>query len=178
MRRPVNIYLVGPMGAGKSTIGRQLARDLQLEFYDTDQEIEARTGADVAWIFDVEGEDGFRKREKSIIHELTELQGIVLATGGGAILEPENRSRLAARGTVVYLTVSVDQQMKRTARDKKRPSLKPLLESDDPKANFEIQMRERDLMYREIADVMVATDARTVKAVSNEILAFIERDTL
>jgi len=178
MRRPVNVYLVGPMGAGKSTIGRQLARDLQLDFYDTDQEIEARTGADVAWIFDVEGEDGFRKREKSIIHELTELTGIVLATGGGAIIEPENRSRLAARGTVVYLTVSVEQQMKRTARDKKRPSLRPLLESDDPKANFEIQMRERDLLYREIADVMVATDARTVKTVSNEILTFIERDTL
>jgi len=174
MRRPVNVYLIGPMGAGKSTIGRQLARELQLEFYDTDQEIEARSGADIAWIFDVEGEDGFRKREKAIIHELTELQGIVLATGGGAIIEPENRNRLAGRGTVVYLTASVDQQMKRTARDKKRP----LLQVDDPKISLESMRDERDFLYSEIADVVVATDGRTVRSVTSEILRHFDREAL
>lgn len=97
-----NIFLVGPMGAGKSTIGRQLAQQLNMEFYDSDQEIEKRTGADVGWVFDVEGEEGFRDREEKIINELTEKQGIVLATGGGSVKSRETRNRLSARGVVVY----------------------------------------------------------------------------
>jgi shikimate kinase len=116
-----NIFLVGPMGAGKSTIGRHLADELHLEFFDSDHEIERKTGADIAWIFDLEGEDGFRKRELETINELTDKQGIVLATGGGSIITPAVRNRLSARGIVVYLQTTIDKQVARTQRDKRRP---------------------------------------------------------
>lgn len=174
MKRSVNLFLIGPMGAGKSTIGKQLAKELKLEFYDADQEIEARTGADIAWIFDVEGEEGFRKREAAVIDELSQLQGIVLATGGGAILTADNRNRLAARGTVVYLHTTVEQQVRRTARDKRRP----LLQNDIPDETLKDLMLSRDPLYREIADVVVATDGRTVRSVSTEVIRLIERDQL
>jgi shikimate kinase len=176
MKRLVNLFLIGPMGAGKSTIGKQLARDLKLEFYDADQEIEARSGADIAWIFDVEGEAGFRKREAQVIDELSQMQGIVLATGGGAILNPENRNRLAARGTVVYLQTTVEQQIRRTvsARDKRRP----LLQTDTPESTLKDLMDARDPLYKEIADVVVATDGRTVRSVAQEVVRMIERDHL
>ncbi len=174
MKRSVNLFLIGPMGAGKSTIGKQLAKELKLEFYDADQEIEARTGADIAWIFDVEGEEGFRKREAAVIDELSQLQGIVLATGGGAILTADNRNRLAARGTVVYLHTTVEQQVRRTARDKRRP----LLQNDIPDETLKELMLSRDPLYREIADVVVATDGRTVRSVSTEVIRLIERDQL
>ena len=111
-----NIFLVGPMGAGKSTIGRHLADELHLDFYDSDQEIERRTGADIAWIFDLEGEDGFRKREETVINDLTDKQGIVLATGGGSIVTKAVRNRLSARGIVVYLQTTIDKQVARTQR--------------------------------------------------------------
>ena len=123
-----NIFLVGPMGAGKSTIGRQLAQQLNMEFFDSDQEIERRTGADVGWVFDVEGEEGFRDREEKVINELTEKQGIVLATGGGSVKSRETRNRLSARGVVVYLETTIEKQLARTQRDKKRP----LLQVDSP----------------------------------------------
>lgn len=113
-----NIFLVGPMGAGKSTIGRQLAQQLNMEFYDSDQEIEKRTGADVGWVFDLEGEEGFRDREEKVINELTEKQGIVLATGGGSVKSRETRNRLSARGVVVYLETTIEKQLARTQRDK------------------------------------------------------------
>lgn len=113
-----NIFLVGPMGAGKSTIGRQLAQQLNMEFFDSDQEIERRTGADVGWVFDVEGEEGFRDREEKVINELTEKQGIVLATGGGSVKSRETRNRLSARGVVVYLETTIEKQLARTQRDK------------------------------------------------------------
>lgn len=113
-----NIFLVGPMGAGKSTIGRQLAQQLNMEFYDSDQEIEKRTGADVGWVFDLEGEEGFREREEKVINELTEKQGIVLATGGGSVKSRETRNRLSARGVVVYLETTIEKQLARTQRDK------------------------------------------------------------
>lgn len=113
-----NIFLVGPMGAGKSTIGRQLAQLLGMDFIDTDTEIEQRAGADISWIFDVEGEEGFRKREERIINELTQKQGIVLSTGGGAVMSKENRNHLSARGIVIYLETTVDKQFERTQRDK------------------------------------------------------------
>ena len=118
-----NIFLVGPMGAGKSTIGRHLADELHLEFFDSDHEIERKTGADIAWIFDLEGEDGFRKRELETINELTDKQGIVLATGGGSIITPAVRNRLSARGIVVYLQTTIDKQVARTQRDKRRTLL-------------------------------------------------------
>ncbi|MBS0290229.1 MAG: shikimate kinase AroK [Proteobacteria bacterium] len=174
MKRSVNLFLIGPMGAGKSTIGKQLAKELKLEFFDADQEIEARTGADIAWIFDVEGEEGFRKREASVIDELSQRQGIVLATGGGAVLNADNRNRLAARGTVVYLFTTVAQQVHRTARDKRRP----LIKTDVPESALLELMALRDPLYREIADVVVPTDGRTVRSVTSDIIRLIERDQL
>jgi shikimate kinase len=175
MKRLVNLFLIGPMGAGKSTIGKQLAKDLKLEFYDADQEIEERTGADIAWIFDVEGEDGFRKREAQVIDELSQMQGIVLATGGGAILNPDNRNRLAARGTVVYLQTTVEQQIRRTvsARDKRRPLIQV-----EPENSLKDIMDEREPLYREIADMVIATDGRTVRSVAQEVVKLLERDQL
>ena len=124
-----NVILVGPMGAGKSTIGRQLASILNFDFYDSDHEIEARTGADIPWIFDVEGEAGFRKREASMIDELTQLDGVVIATGGGAVTQEENRKNLSIRGIVIYLRTTVEQQLERTARDRNRP----LLQTEEPR---------------------------------------------
>ena len=171
MIRPINLYLVGPMGAGKSTIGKHLARELNIEFYDTDQVIEERSGADIGWIFDIEGEDGFRRRERKIIDELTQRVGIVLATGGGAILDPENRNRLAARGTVVYLYTTVEQQMKRTMRDKRRPELQ---NQDFSEVDMGDLMESRDPLYREIADIVVETDGRTVRSVASEVLRLLD----
>jgi len=118
-----NIFLVGPMGAGKSTIGRHIADQLHLEFVDSDQEIERRTGADIAWVFDLEGEEGFRLREEGVIGDLTEMQGIVLATGGGSVMSKEVRNKLSARGIVVYLETPIEKQVARTQRDKRRPLL-------------------------------------------------------
>ena len=115
-----SVFLIGPMGAGKSTIGRLLSQELKYEFFDSDKVIEERCGADIPWIFDKEGEAGFREREESVIDELTQQKGIVLSTGGGAVLRSENRQHLASRGTVIYLCTSVDQQLARTARDRNR----------------------------------------------------------
>jgi shikimate kinase len=154
------------MGAGKSAVGRQLARLLHLEFADSDEEIEARTGVDIAFIFEKEGEEGFRKREAKVIDDLTQRDGIVLATGGGAIVEPQNRSHLGARGFVIYLHTTVDQQLARTRKGRERP----LLDNDDPRAVLEALMATRDPMYREIADLTIETDSRKVRAVANEIL--------
>jgi shikimate kinase len=166
MKGKRNIFLVGPMGAGKTTIGKQLAQLLHLEFIDTDQEIESRTGAPIDWIFDIEGEDGFRVREKEIIAELSQRQGIVLATGGGAVVTPENRTFLAGRGIVVYLETSIEQQLERTRKDKRRPLLQ---NNDDPEATLIILHKERDAQYREIADVIVATNENSIKSVANKI---------
>jgi shikimate kinase len=166
MNLPGNLFLVGPMGAGKSTIGRRLAQSLNLVFYDSDRELEQRTGVNIPLIFELEGEAGFRAREKMMIDKLTQFQDIVLATGGGAILDPENRAHLAQRGKVVYLHASVDQQLQRTARDQNRP----LLQTENPRQRLEGLMAVRDPLYREIADLIVDTDGRTVNAVAKEIL--------
>jgi shikimate kinase len=166
VRHPQNLFLVGPMGAGKSAVGRQLARLLHLEFVDSDQEIESRTGVDIPFIFEKEGEAGFRKREAGVIDDLSRKDGIVLATGGGAIMDPENRSHLGARGFVIYLHTSVEQQLARTRKGRDRP----LLEKDDPRAVLETLMAAREPLYREIADLTVDTDGRKVRAVANEIL--------
>lgn len=164
-----NVVLVGPMGAGKSTIGRTLAEQLGFVFRDTDTLIEERTGANIAWIFDVEGEEGFRERETAIIRELADENGMVLATGGGAILREENRRLLAGIGTVVYLETSVDQQLHRTRRDRKRP----LLRATDREKVLADLLVVRDPLYREIADLVLRTDARGARTVVNEILAFL-----
>lgn len=160
------------MGAGKSTIGRQLAQELHLEFYDSDHEIEKRTGADIAWVFDLEGEEGFRVREEKVINDLTELQGIVLATGGGSILSKENRNKLSARGIVVYLETSIDKQVARTQRDKRRPLL---AKADDSRVVLEELAGERNPLYEEIADIVVKTDDQSAKVVANQIIKMIER---
>lgn len=166
MKHPKNIFLVGPMGAGKSAVGRQLARALHLTFMDSDDEVESRTGVDIPFIFEKEGEAGFRKRESAAIEDLTKMDGVVLATGGGAIVDPDNRSWLGGRGLVVYLFTSVDQQFKRTSRGRERP----MLENGDRREILEKLLKQRDPLYREIADLVVETDGRKVHSVANEII--------
>jgi shikimate kinase len=154
------------MGAGKSAVGRQLARLLHLDFMDSDEEIESRTGVDIPFIFEKEGEAGFRKREAKVIEDLTQKDGVVLATGGGAVMDPQNRNHLGARGFVIYLHTSVDQQLARTRKGRDRP----LLANDDPRTVLETLMATRDPLYREIADLTVETDGRKVRDVAYEIL--------
>ena len=166
MKQPQNLFLIGPMGAGKSAVGRQLARMLHMSFVDSDDEIESRTGVDIPFIFEKEGEEGFRKREAKAIDDLSGRDGIVLATGGGAVVDAHSRSRLGARGVVVYLHTTVDQQLARTKKGRERP----MLENGDRQQILEQLMAVRDPMYREIADLIVETDGRKVKAVANEIL--------
>jgi shikimate kinase len=166
MKVPSNIFLIGPMGAGKSTVGRQLAKALDKEFLDCDREIEERTGVTIGIIFEVEGEEGFRKRERAMIDQLTELDGIVLATGGGVVLDEENRSRLRARGFAIYLNAPIDLLVERTARDRQRP----LLQTEDPKAKLKALAKEREPLYRQVADMVVKTDRRTARHVVKEIV--------
>lgn len=166
-----NIFLVGPMGAGKSTIGRQLAQQLNMDFIDTDAEIEQRAGADIGWIFDVEGEQGFRKREERIIGELTQRQGIVLSTGGGSVMSKENRNYLSARGIVIYLETTVEKQYQRTQRDKKRPLLQDV---EDPRQVLEELAKVRNPLYEEIADITLPTDEQSAKVMANQIIDLID----
>jgi shikimate kinase len=170
MIRAQNIFLIGPMGAGKSTIGRQLAESLSYTFRDSDQEIQRRTGVDIPTIFEYEGESGFRDRERQVIEELIQGERIVLATGGGAILHPENRQDLAARGVVVYLHCSPEQQYARTARDRSRP----LLDTADPLQRLRDLMAEREPLYRQVADIVVTTEKRGTTSVVKEIRRRIE----
>ena len=165
-----NIFLVGPMGAGKSTIGRHLAQQLHMEFFDSDTVIEDRTGADISWVFDVEGEEGFRVREEKVIDDLTQQQGIVLATGGGSVKSKESRNRLSARGIVVYLETTIERQLARTQRDKKRP----LLQTDTPREVLEELAQDRNPLYEEIADYVVRTDDQSAKVVANQIIKMLE----
>ncbi len=160
MAKSDNIFLIGPMGAGKTTIGRQIAKNLGVDFVDSDHEIEQRTGASIPLIFEIEGEEGFRKREREVIDDLTRRKGIVLATGGGAVLDSINRNHLAGRGTVIYLRASLDHLLKRTARDRNRP----LLQTEDPRARLEGIIKIREPLYREIADIIIDTDSNTVRA--------------
>jgi shikimate kinase / 3-dehydroquinate synthase len=161
-----NIFLVGLMGAGKTTIGRMLARKLGMRFVDSDHEIEARTGASIPWIFEIEGEASFRKREADMIRELTGQHGIVLATGGGAVLDPANRALLAERGTVVYLRASINSILQRTSHDKNRP----LLRTPDPRKKLEELMTQREHLYREIAHLVIDTGRPNVQSMVNTIL--------
>ncbi len=153
------------MGAGKTTIGRQLASALSMNFEDSDQEIQRRTGVDIPTIFEFEGEAGFRKRERAVIDELTQMAGVVLATGGGVVLDDQNRRNLASRGSVVYLYCSPEQQFQRTSRDKNRP----LLHTEDPLGRLKELMAERDPLYRKTADLVVSTEKRSANAVVREV---------
>ena len=170
---PNNIFLVGPMGAGKTTIGRLLADELRKAFLDSDQVIEERAGADISWIFDVEGELGFRVRESRVIEELSGLDNIVLATGGGAILAEQNRQSLRRGGTVIYLMATITQQVERTRRDQKRPLLRG---ASDPRAKLTELMAIREPLYHDIADHAVMTSKRSPRAVCNDIIALISQD--
>ena len=161
-----NIFLIGLMGAGKTTIGRQLASELSLEFFDSDHEVEKRTGVTITHIFDIEGEAGFRKRETAMLDELTEKKGIVLATGGGAILKPENRQFLMSRGNTIYLYANIDTLLERTSKDRNRP----LLQTEDPHAKLEELLDIRDPLYRETADIIIDTGKDSVRLALKEIL--------
>jgi shikimate kinase / 3-dehydroquinate synthase len=162
-----NIFLVGLMGVGKTTVGRALAKKLGRRFFDSDHEIEARTGASIPWIFEIEGEESFRRREAEVIRDLTACQGIVMATGGGAILNAASRECLKTRGTVIYLRASVNSILQRTSRDKNRP----LLQTADPRKRIEELMRQREPYYAEVADIVVDTGRPNVHVMVQTILA-------
>ncbi len=173
MQKP-NIILVGLMAVGKSTVGRLLAQLLDFVFYDSDQVIEERAGAPISWIFDVEGEVGFRDREEHVLDDLTQQQGIVLATGGGAVLRPSNRKVLANRGIVVHLDSPLDRLVQRTRRDRKRP----LLQQGNPRATLARLQKEREPLYREIADYRFVTDRQGPKALARQIVDKLKEDGL
>ena len=160
-----NIFLVGLMGAGKTTVGKLIARHLNRPFIDSDHEIEKRTGVNIPLIFELEGEAGFRTREAAIIEELTGQRNIVLATGGGAILSPRNRDNLRRNGTVIYLRAKVGDLWQRTRHDKNRP----LLQTADPQAKLKVLFAQRDPLYREIADIIVDSGAQSVHALVHQI---------
>lgn len=165
-----NLFLIGPMGAGKTTVGRQLSELLRMEFHDSDQEIQRRTGVDIPTIFEFEGEEGFRTREQNMIDELTLREGIILATGGGAVLREENRQHLSSRGFVIYLHCTPDQQFERTYRDRNRP----LLQTERPLDKLRDLMQVRDPLYRQTADMVVSTEGRNTQSVVREIIKKIE----
>ena len=160
-----NVYLIGPMGSGKTAVGRRLATLLGKQFFDSDAEIEKRTGVDVRYIFEKEGEARFREREREVIAALTALDDVVVATGGGVILDPTNRERLANTGTVIYLETNLDTLVRRTKAAKTRP----LLMNDDPRSVLERLMVVRRPLYEETADLRVETTGRQVRAVAIDI---------
>lgn len=161
-----NIILIGPMGSGKSTIGNLLSKKLHREFIDSDHFIEHKTGVDIPRIFDVEGEEGFRQRETDALKELSQLNDIVLATGGGSVIKKENQHILNSAGFIVFLDTSIHQQMHRLKKDKKRP----LLQTDDPKSKLEELLKQRKPIYQELADFTIKTDHKYAKSILNEII--------
>jgi shikimate kinase len=166
-----NIFLVGPMGAGKSSVGKQLAKALARDFYDSDKEIEKRTGVSISWIFEREGEEGFRQREHNMIAELAELKDAVIATGGGAILSEENRKIFRAKGHVVYLSASVEQLYRRTSRDKTRP----LLQTENPKQRIREILKLREPLYKEVADIVLRTGEHSIQHVVSGLIKKLEK---
>jgi shikimate kinase len=160
-----NVYLIGPMGSGKTAVGRRLAVLLGREFFDSDAEIEKRTGVDIRYIFEREGEPKFRAREREVIADLTGLDDVVIATGGGVVLDAANRERLAATGTVVYLETDLDTLVRRTRSTKVRP----LLATDDPRTVLERLMEARRPLYEQLADLRIETTGRQVRAVAADV---------
>jgi shikimate kinase len=171
MQMTGNIFLVGLMGAGKTTVGKNLARHLEKPFYDSDQEIEARTGVNIPLIFELEGEAGFRRRESAVIADLTQMQDIILATGGGVVLAKENRDNLCKNGLVVYLRANVKELWHRTRHDRNRP----LLQTEDPRAKLQQLFEQRDPLYREIADVVIDTGDQPVSAIVHQLEEIISK---
>ena len=172
MNKPLIVF-VGPMGAGKTTIGKILAKELGYDFYDSDKEVERRTGANIPWIFDVEGELGFRNRESQVIEVLADLKSVVLATGGGAMMREVNRDSVKKTGFVVYLNTSVEQQYKRTHKDKNRPLLQG---GKDARQVLSELYALRDPIYREVADVVIDTDKKSMKGIVKDIISAIENE--
>jgi len=170
-----NIFLVGAMGAGKTTIGKYLSQQLGRTFYDSDLEIERRTGVSLTWIFDVEGEAGFREREIKMIDELTQCSNIILATGGGSVLRDINRQNLSARGVVIHLKTTIEQQMLRMEKDKKRPLLQNI---EDKRGTLEEMAKTREKLYEEIADLTFRTDENSIKTVAETILETLRKRIL
>jgi shikimate kinase len=166
----MNIFIVGPMGSGKSTVGKIISNELFLNFYDTDEEIETRTGASIDWIFDLEGEDGFRKRESKILEEMVQQNSIVLSTGGGIILSESNRELLSSRGSVFYLATPIAVQLERTSKDKDRP----LLKNGDPGKILEELHMARESLYEAVADHIVNTEGKSSQEVSEEIIKLVK----
>lgn len=171
MKMPGNFFLVGMMGAGKTTIGRALAKAAGKRFYDSDHEIEARTGVKIPIVFELEGENGFRERESQMIAELAAQSNIVLATGGGAVLRPQNRTCLKEHGTVIYLRANVDDLYLRTCHDKNRP----LLQTPNPKAKLHELYTARDPLYRETADLVIDTSRQSVQQLLQTLIQQLER---
>ena len=166
----MNIFIVGPMGSGKTTVGKIVANELFLEFHDTDATIEKKTGVTIDWIFDIEGEQGFRKRETLVLKDLVALNSIVLATGGGIVIEPENRELLAARGTVFYLHTPLSTQIDRTSKDKDRP----LLKGQDPSKVLSDLQESRQAFYEDVADHIINTENKNGSEVANEIVKLVK----
>ena len=167
-----NIFLVGPLGAGKTTVGKMMAEELGMDFFDSDCEIEKRTGVDLAWIFDVEGEDSFRVRESQVIDDLTQSRGIVLATGGGSVIEEANRRCLVARGYVIYLRASVSQQLMRTEHEStRRPMLRDKGESKQ--AVLEAMREEREPFYEEVADTILDMDGVAITSAVKQLVTLL-----
>ena len=160
-----NIFLVGLMGAGKTTVGKLLAKHLHKTFYDSDHEIERRTGVNIPLIFDIEGEEGFRSRERTVINDLSQKDDLVLATGGGAVLHPETRENLKSRGMVVYLRANVEELWQRTRHDRNRP----LLQTDDPHAKLTQLFEQRDPLYCEVADIIMDTSKQSVQSLVHDL---------
>lgn len=161
-----NIFLIGPMGVGKSTVGRHLAEILHQNFIDSDNEIETRTGVTIPLIFEYEGENGFRKREQEVITDLANLNNMILSTGGGVVLNAENRRLLKNHGYVIYLHAEVDDLLERTANNNNRP----LLKTGNPRAKLETLLKQRHPLYTEIADVTIETGNRTIQQVVTAVL--------
>ena len=170
MNPSCNLFIVGPTGAGKTSIGRRLAEHYQLAFVDLDQEIERHCGVPVSTVFELEGEAGFRHRESDMLDHCTQPQGIVLATGAGAVLEPVNRQRLAARGYVRWLQAGIEQQLERLARDTKRP----LLAGEDRRAKLTAMREVREPLYRELADLVLPDEHESVHAATQRAIALID----
>ena len=168
--KTMNIFIVGPMGSGKSTVGKIISDELFLSFLDTDEEIETRTGASIDWIFDLEGEEGFRKRESSILQDMAKRNSIVLSTGGGIILSEENRELLSSRGTVFYLATPISVQLERTAKDKDRP----LLKNGDPEKILTKLQKDRESLYEAVADHVVNTENKSSQEVASEIIKLVK----
>ncbi len=161
-----NIILIGPMGSGKSTIGSIIAKRLNREFQDSDHYIEERTGVDIARIFDIEGEQGFRDRESKALADLLAQNNRVIATGGGSVLRKQNQKLLKKEGSIVFLDTSVNQQMQRLERDKKRP----LLQTENPRQKLEALFEERHPIYLELADLAIKTDRRVARRLATDII--------